>query len=634
MLNRQIWLKSVKLSDLPFSRLGSLFGATRPFAAPRVAPSTLPSPYPFPAPLSPGPPPPPSPRAGNPPCAGRGADAGPGARACSEKAWELASNSLRNAATGGGRGTKLDHFGKPVGFSGRLYSTLRENISQRDQVQLNDGEKWVPAFERQDDSRFQWHRTRSEVELGEDEKRVRRTHYKELFGEKRQGKTRNACHSSLDMMRSQYRLEDGSAPGQRSSVSTLSMQDPKVVYPKLSLPQTTSSTVKLDGDSAGNKNQRSREATSYARNHQSKRADEANNSRYSWNRTQSTVKIDNHYRREAGMKASLMREAFGAPDNSSLKQTLGHKDRGAAKWNKSSSEFKAFAPTQELRAKFASGEQTEEPLAFQKRPRATIAGTAEAPNLGKIMQGPAGAFAHSENGEEPARDVDYGTSTSRTFTKKPVSVPKPREHTRTKSTVELGRKGRDVQKDPTHYDTTTDCHIGVDANNKALLKPQTRFQWGRTQSKIDLKFAVDERGRAMRGKTLRERQRLEDLLLKAQGGPSQAARHHPIGAGDSRHMASSVTLGSGEGGVSQTQHSESFQKPTIEPGYKPCARAMGDVRSKSQVPVPIHLKKGKGKVGFKTWSADVFKPHVPQPMRNKIVNPATIKGHLQWAEQE
>ena len=33
MLNRQIWLKSVKLSDLPFSRLGSLFGATRSFAA-------------------------------------------------------------------------------------------------------------------------------------------------------------------------------------------------------------------------------------------------------------------------------------------------------------------------------------------------------------------------------------------------------------------------------------------------------------------------------------------------------------------------------------------------------------------------------------------------------------------------
>ena len=52
------------------------------------------------------------------------------------------------------------------------------------------------------------------MELGEDEKRVRRTHYKELFGEKRQGKTRNACHSSLDMMRSQYRLEDGSAPGE------------------------------------------------------------------------------------------------------------------------------------------------------------------------------------------------------------------------------------------------------------------------------------------------------------------------------------------------------------------------------------------------------------------------------------
>tara|TARA_B100000674_G_scaffold462328_1_gene442222 strand:- start:12 stop:1577 length:1566 start_codon:yes stop_codon:yes gene_type:complete len=521
-----------------------------------------------------------------------------------------------------------------VGFSGRLYSTLRENISKRDQVQLDEGEKWVPAFERQDDSRFQWHRTRSEVELGEDERRVRRTHYKELFGEKRQGKTRSACHSSLDMMRSQYRLEDGSAPGQRSSVSTLSMQDPKVVYPKLSLPQTTSSTIKLDGDSTGNKSQRSREATSYARNHQSKRADEANNSRYCWNRTQSTVKIDNHYSREAGMKASLMREAFGAPDNASLKQTLGHKDRGAAKWNKSSSEFKAFAPTQELRAKFTSGEPTEEPLAFQKRQRASIAGTADAPNLEKIMQGPSGAFAHSENGEEPARNVDYGTSTSRTFTKKPVSAPKPREHTRTKSTVELGRTGRSVVKDPTHYNTTTDCHIGVDANNKALLKPQTRFQWGRTQSKIDLKFAVDERGRTMRGKTLRERQRLEDLLLKAQGGPPQAARlHHPIGAGDSRHMASSVTLGTGEGSVSQTQHSESFQKPAIEPGYKPCARSMGDVRAKSHVPVPIHLK-GTGKVGFKTWSADVFKPHDPQPMRTKIVSDSSIKGHLQWAEQD
>ena len=145
------------------------------------------------------------------------------------------------------------------------------------------------------------------------------------------------------------------------------MQDPKVVYPKLSLPQTTSRTINLDGDSIGNKSQRSREATSYARNRQSKSADEANNSRYCWNRTQSTVKIDNHYSREAGMKASLMREAFGAPDNASLKQTLGHKDRGAAKWNKSSSEFKAFAPTQELRATFTSGEPTVEPLAFQKR---------------------------------------------------------------------------------------------------------------------------------------------------------------------------------------------------------------------------------------------------------------------------
>ena len=122
---------------------------------------------------------------------------------------------------------------------------MRENISKRDQVTL-DETKYAPAFERQDDSRFQWHRTRSEVELGEDDKRVRSTHYKELFGDKPQGKTRNACHSSLDMMRSQYRLEDGSAPQQKGSVSTLSMQDPKVVYPKLSLPQTTSSTVKLD----------------------------------------------------------------------------------------------------------------------------------------------------------------------------------------------------------------------------------------------------------------------------------------------------------------------------------------------------------------------------------------------------
>ena len=551
----------------------------------------------------------------------------------SEKAWELASNSLRNASTGGGRGTKLDHFGKPVGFSGRLYNTLRENISKRDQVTL-DETKYAPAFERQDDSRFQWHRTRSEVELGEDEKRVRSTHYKELFGDKPQGKTRNACHSSLDMMRSQYRLEDGSAPQQKGSVSTLSMQDPKVVYPKLSLPQTTSSTVKLDVDSMGDKGQRSRDATSYARNHLAKKAAQANNNRYSWNRTQSTVKIENHYSRETGMKASLMREAFGAPDNTSLKQTLGHKDRGAAKWNKSSSEFKAFAPTQELRVKFATGDgQKNEPVAFQKRPRASIAGAQPPPELGKIMQGPAGAFAHSENGEEPSREVEYQTSTSRTFTKKPVKVPQAREHTRTKSTVELGTRSRDDRKDLKHYDTTTKCHIGVDANNTDILKPQTRFQWGRTQSKIDLKFAVDERGRAMRGKTLRERQRLEALLLKAQGGPPGPQPIHPIGQGDSRHMVSSVALGTEEGYQSQTQHSESFQPPKPEPGYKPCARAMGDVRSRSQVPVP-KLKKGQAKAGFKTWSAEVFKPHAPQPMQDKIVNPATIKGHLQWVEQD
>ena len=33
MLNRQIWLKLVKLSDRPFGRLGSLFESARSFAA-------------------------------------------------------------------------------------------------------------------------------------------------------------------------------------------------------------------------------------------------------------------------------------------------------------------------------------------------------------------------------------------------------------------------------------------------------------------------------------------------------------------------------------------------------------------------------------------------------------------------
>ena len=559
------------------------------------------------------------------------------------EAWKSAAETLRKAATVGVSGAQVDAFGKPVGFSKSVHRALRPkkvyNRAPNDDARFKEltTVAWTPYESRVNDRRHRWHRTQSDVELGGDTgsgyaaDNQFESHYAKHFDESaeatlqvlaKEGKAmpHDSKAQQLEQLASRFALDDGSGPDAARLGPVGRYEDPKVVYPRTKLPQTTDSRVKFGSKDRADK----RYHTSYdnvfgAAHDDSRRA----TNRFSWNRTESTVDLET----EDGMVWNTVRThtkaTFPEPENTDA-LVFPTKELGRKKWNKSHAEMSQFAPT---RAQ-PKAEAPQGPEAWQWAKRPAKHRLAPPKSEDELFGGPAGTFAFVPRaGEGPDRSRKYETAVAEAYVPHEVKAVQALEHKRTRSTWVPGdSRGK-------NYDTTMQDMFVEYGPDSAGDRSNNRFQWARTSSRVNLTFAEKQK---MHGPKRMEwvKQELKNVASEFMVSKVDIKPKTKV-----ENLKSNVTLhhnvppGGKTGFHYDTSHSKDvFRSPRVEGTPVLGMRANGGLRQKSQV--PMHQKSADRAGNYQTSSAHALPKHAEMTRRQMIINQTTIGGHLNWEAQK
>ena len=529
------------------------------------------------------------------------------------EAWFSAAETLRKAATVGVSGAQVDAFGKPIGFSKEVHNALRAkkiyNRAPKNKTQYDTltKTKWTPYTERVTDRRHRWHRTQSEVDLG-DEGVEYDTHYTQNFEDVSMDEVNPASVSKTkqqQQLASKISLVDGSKDKGSDKFDNVKYKDPKIVYPPTVLPQTTDSKVQF-GRNRGKFNTRYEDLHDKVSKANRKATD-----RFSWNRTSSTVDLEN---KGDNVTWSNMRTHTSSvyPDHTVEALVYPTKELGRKKWNKSHKELSEFAPIKvgkrELKEK---GEK--EPWKWGKKPIKEPIVASE-----RLFEGPAGTFAFvGKSGEEVDRTRSYETASIKALPKYQVQPHQIPEHRRTRSTWVPG------QMPKAQYDTTmNEMHTMLDNDGKS----NNRFQWARTSSRVNLTFAEKEKQHTQK-RMERVKQELKEVAseyIKSKAEIKPKTRQ--------ANLTSTVKLTGSDAPVYASHSQEVYtpQKPRKDLNTLGM-RADGERRQQSQVPMRSHSRKGSK--AYETSNAMAFATPSEATKRPMIIHKTTLGDHLIWNEQ-
>ena len=509
-------------------------------------------------------------------------------------AWFSAAETLRKAATVGVSGAQVDAFGKPVGFSKEVHKALRAkkifNRVPKNKNQYNTLTKtsWTPYAERVNDRRHRWHRTQSEVDLG-DENDEYDTHYTQNFENVSMDEVNPASVSKTkqqQQLASKISLIDGSKD--KNHFHNLKYDDPNVVYQPTKLPQTTDSKVKF-----GSVRGRQKFNTSYEDLHDKvSRANRKATDRFSWNRTSSTVDLEN---KGDNVTWSNMRTHTSSVYPKHAGDSLVHptKELGRKKWNKSHSELSEFAPIKE--GKDPKAAEKDQPWKWGKKPCKEPIPASES-----LFEGPAGTFAFvGKSGDDVDRSRDYQTASGKAFKSFEVQPHEIPEHKRTRSTWVPGLLPK------SKYDTTmNEMFTELDAEGKS----NNRFQWARTSSRVNLTFAekVKQHNQKRMQRVKEELKEVASEFIKSKADIKPKTRQENLKSTVKLHHSLTDKF-------NYASHNQDVYQLPVSPSKdlnKLGMRANGEMRQKSQVPMSQNRRVSKA---YETSNAETLRPQTLTP---------------------
>ncbi|QDZ22066.1 hypothetical protein HOP50_06g46080 [Chloropicon primus] len=536
------------------------------------------------------------------------------------EAWFSAAETLRKAATVGVSGAQVDAFGKPIGFSKEVHKALRAkkifNRVPKNKTQYNTLTKssWTPYTDRVNDRRHRWHRTQSEVDLG-GEGAEYDTHYTQNFEDVSLDEVNPSTVSKAkqqQQLASKISLIDASKEKAADIFNNVKYEDPKTIYPPTKLPQTTDSKVQFGRG-------RRKFNTSYEDLHDKvSKADRKATDRFSWNRTSSTVDLEN---KANNVTWANMKTHTGSvyPDHTNEALVHPTKELGRKKWNKSHKELSEFAPIMGGKDAAKTKEKEEkEPWKWGKKPIKEPVKASE-----QLFEGPAGTFAFvGKPGELVDRTRNYGTASGDALPLYQVQAHQIPEHKRTRSTWVPGQlpKGK--------YDTTmNDMFVQLDAGGKS----NDRFQWARTSSRVNLTFAEKEKQHTKK-RMERVKQELKDVAseyIKSKVEIKPKTRQE--------NLRSTVKLNhtmTTDGQVYASHSQDVYNPASLVSPTKDLnrlgMRANGGLRQKSQVPMSSASRKGSK--AYQTSNAMAFATPAEATKRPMIIHKTTLGDHLVWSE--
>lgn len=532
------------------------------------------------------------------------------------EAWFSAAETLRKAATVGVSGAQVDAFGKPVGFSKEVHKALRAKKifnrvpKHKKQYDTLTRTSWTPYSDRVNDRRHRWHRTQSEVDLGGEDVE-HGTHYTQNFENLSMDEVHPSTVSKTkqqQQLASKISLIDASKQKESDKFNNVRFEDPKVVYPPQKLPQTTDSRVQFGRS-------RTKYNTSYEDLHDNvSKANRKATERFSWNRTSSTVDLEN---KGDNVTWQNMRTHTSSVYKDHEQGSLVHpsKELGRKKWNKSHRELSEFAPIKDAVQGDGSGAEVGEEKEQWKWGKKPIKEPVKATPA--LFEGPAGTFAFvGRSGDEVDRTRDYGTASRDALPKYKVSKSQIPEHKRTKSTWVPGQLPKGV------YDTTmNEMFVQLDDGKKS----NNRFQWARTNSRVNLTFAEKEKQHTQK-RMERVKQELKDVAsdyIKSKPDAKPKTRQE--------NLRSTVRLHHyDQDVVTGASHSQDVYTQPISPSKdlnKLGMRANGGLRQKSQVPMASGRK---GSRAYQTSNAQAFATPGEVTKRPMIIHKTTLGDHLIW----
>lgn len=531
-------------------------------------------------------------------------------------AWDAAAETLRRAATVGVSGAQVDEFGKAIGFSKDVNKALRAkkifNRVPKNKKQYNALTKttWTPYEERVTDRRHRWNRTQSGVDLGGEGVEYD-TNYTQNFENANIG-VAEVNPASLSKTKQQQQLASkfsivDTSEG-KNRFDNDKYRDPNTIYPPTKLPQTTDSKVKFGKG-------RRKYNTSYEDLHDKvSKADRKPTDRFSWNRTSSTVYLEN---KGDNVNWGNMKPHTSSVYSGHSGEHLVHptKELGKKKWNKSHHELSEFAPIMDQGEKNKNKQEEQEPWKWGKKPCKEPIPASE-----RLFEGPAGTFAFvGKSGEEVDRTRNYETANGKTFVSFEVQPHQIPEHKRTKSTWVPGQLPKAT------YDTTMkEMFNALDADGKS----NNRFQWARTSSRVNLTFAEKEKQHTQK-RMERVKQELKDVatdFIKSKADIKPKTRQENLKSTVKLHHSLLA-----EGPV-YASHSQDAYKVPISPSKDPNKlgmRANGEMRQRSQVPMSQSRKSSSSKL-YQTSNADAFAKPSEATKRPMIIHKTTLGSHLIW----